>query len=53
MKHLSNCDSQRLLEQEEQKVKELIKALQAGEESGFVENFDIKKHLEMLHSKQS
>lgn len=43
----------RLLEQEEQKERELIKALQVGEESGFVENFDSKKHLEMLHRKRS
>ena len=33
----------RLLEAEEQKERELIKALQEGEQSGFVENFDFQK----------
>jgi antitoxin ParD1/3/4 len=41
----------RMLEREEQKEKELIKALEIGEESGFVENFDPKQHLEDLHRK--
>ena len=41
----------RMLEREEQKEKELIKALEVGEESGFVENFDPKQHLEDLHRK--
>lgn len=39
----------RLLEREEKKEKELIKALQIGEQSGFVENFDPKQHLKELH----
>ena len=39
----------RLLEREEKKEKELIKALQIGEQSGFVENFDSKQHLKELH----
>lgn len=39
----------RLLENEEKKEKELIRALEIGEESGFVENFDPKKHLKALH----
>jgi antitoxin ParD1/3/4 len=39
----------RLLEREEKKEKELIKALQIGEQSGFIENFDSKKHLKELH----
>lgn len=39
----------RLLESEENKEKELIKALKVGEESGFVDNFDPKQHLEELH----
>jgi antitoxin ParD1/3/4 len=39
----------RLLESEEKKERELIKALEVGEQSGFVENFDPKKHLRKLH----
>ncbi|MCF6348857.1 MAG: type II toxin-antitoxin system ParD family antitoxin [Flavobacteriaceae bacterium] len=39
----------RLLEREEKKERELIKALEIGEQSGFIENFDSKKHLEELH----
>ena len=39
----------RLLESEEKKEKELIRALEVGEESGFVENFDPKEHLKALH----
>lgn len=39
----------RLLESEERKEKELIKALVIGEKSGFVEGFDAKTHLEELH----
>jgi antitoxin ParD1/3/4 len=41
----------RLLEREEKKEKELIKALKVGEKSAFVENFNPKHHLEELHSK--
>ncbi len=41
----------RLLEQEEKKEKILIKALEAGEQSGFVENFDTKQNLNELHRK--
>jgi antitoxin ParD1/3/4 len=40
----------RLLEREERKELELIKALEIGEESGFEENFDHKAHLKKLHS---
>jgi len=40
----------RLLEREERKELELVKALEIGEESGFVENFDPKAHLKKLHS---
>jgi antitoxin ParD1/3/4 len=39
----------RLLEREEKKERELIKALEIGEKSGFVENFDPKEHLKELH----
>ena len=39
----------RLLEREEIKERELIKALESGEQSGFVADFDSKKHLEELH----
>jgi antitoxin ParD1/3/4 len=41
----------RLLESEENKERELIKALEVGEQSGFVENFDPKKNLAELHRK--
>ncbi|MFC3416285.1 type II toxin-antitoxin system ParD family antitoxin [Algoriphagus hitonicola] len=37
----------RLLESEEQKERELIKALQEGEQSGFVEDFDFQRHLKV------
>lgn len=39
----------RLLESEEKKERELMKALEVGEQSGFVENFDAKSNLEDLH----
>ncbi|MDO9038272.1 MAG: type II toxin-antitoxin system ParD family antitoxin [Lutibacter sp.] len=39
----------RLLEQEEKKERELIKALEIGEQSGFVEDFDPKQNLNQLH----
>jgi antitoxin ParD1/3/4 len=41
----------RLLEREEKKEIELIKALEVGEQSGFVEDFDPKEHLKELHRK--
>ncbi|NOR57240.1 MAG: type II toxin-antitoxin system ParD family antitoxin [Sulfurimonas sp.] len=41
----------RLLEREEKKERELIKALEIGEKSGFVENFNPKEHLKELHRK--
>ncbi|MDN3666835.1 type II toxin-antitoxin system ParD family antitoxin [Algibacter miyuki] len=41
----------RLLEREEKKESALIKALEIGEKSGFVENFDPKQNLTELHSK--
>ena len=41
----------RLLEREERKERELIKALEIGEKSGFVENFNPKEHLKELHRK--
>jgi len=41
----------RLLEREDKREKELIKALRTGEQSGFVEEFDSKLHLEDLHRK--
>ncbi len=41
----------RLLEREEKKERELIKALKIGEQSGFVENFDPKQNLTELHRK--
>ena len=39
----------RLLEREEKKEKALIKALEIGEQSGFVEDFDPKQNLKELH----
>lgn len=39
----------RLLEREEKKEQELLKALETGEESGFIENFDPKENLAALH----
>lgn len=39
----------RLLEREEKKEQELIKALEIGEKSGFVENFNPEEHLKKLH----
>ena len=41
----------RLLESEEIKERELIKALEIGEKSGFAENFDPEEHLKELHRK--
>ncbi|MGB0880785.1 MAG: type II toxin-antitoxin system ParD family antitoxin [Polaribacter sp.] len=41
----------RLLESEEKKERELIKALEIGEQSGFVEHFDPKRNLAELHRK--
>ena len=41
----------RLLEREEKKERELIKALEIGEKSGFVENFNPKQNLTELHRK--
>ncbi len=41
----------RMLEREEKKERELIKALELGEQSGFVENFDPKQNLTELHRK--
>lgn len=41
----------RLLEREENKERELIKALEIGENSGFVENFDPEQNLKKLHRK--
>ena len=38
-----------LLEREEKKERELIKALEVGENSGFVKNFDPKQHQKELH----
>ncbi|MDV7140168.1 type II toxin-antitoxin system ParD family antitoxin [Maribacter sp. TH_r10] len=41
----------RLLEHEEKKERELIKALEVGENSGFDENLDPQQHLKELHHK--
>ncbi|PKP11122.1 MAG: type II toxin-antitoxin system ParD family antitoxin [Bacteroidetes bacterium HGW-Bacteroidetes-3] len=43
----------RLLEQEEKKERELIKALEIGEQSGFIEDFDPKQNLNQLHRQNS
>ena len=42
----------RLLEEEENKIIALRKAINEGIESGFAENFDPKKHLEFLKAKK-
>lgn len=41
----------RLLESEEQKLKELRNALLEGENSGMIEDYDPVKHLAELHKK--
>ena len=41
----------RLLELEEQKIKQLRKEIQIGIDSGMVENFDPEAHLASLHKK--
>jgi antitoxin ParD1/3/4 len=41
----------RLLESEEQKIKELREALVVGEKSGFIKNFNRKEYLEKIHEK--
>lgn len=41
----------RLLEKEEKREHELIKALVIGEESGFVDDFDPAQNLKKLHQK--
>ncbi|MCB0479549.1 MAG: type II toxin-antitoxin system ParD family antitoxin [Crocinitomicaceae bacterium] len=41
----------RLLESEERRLNDLRNALIAGEQSGWVEDFDPEEHLKMLHKK--
>lgn len=41
----------RLLELEEQKIKQLRKEIEIGEKSGMVSNFDSEAHLASLHKK--
>ncbi len=41
----------RLLEEEEQKIQMLKEAIEAGEKSGYVKNFDPVKHLAELQRK--
>lgn len=41
----------RLLEKEERKIEDLRNALEVGEKSKKIENFDAKSHLQELHSK--
>ncbi len=41
----------RMLEREEKKERELIKALEVGEQSGFVEDFNPKHNLAELHKR--
>lgn len=43
----------RLLEEEEQKKKALYAAIIEGEESGYLENFDLKENLKKLNRKAS
>lgn len=42
----------RLLEEEENKIAALKKAINEGIESGIAENFDPKQHLELLKAKR-
>jgi len=41
----------RLLEEEETKIDALKEALELGENNGFAEDFNAKKHLKDLHAK--
>jgi len=41
----------RLLDNEERKTKELNKALEIGEKSKMISNFDANSHLQSLHNK--
>lgn len=41
----------RLVDEREQKIRLLREAIEAGEKSGYVKNFDPIKHLELLKSK--
>jgi len=43
----------RLFEQEENKKKALIKELEKGEDSGFIEDFDKNEFLNSMHNKYS
>ncbi len=43
----------RLLETEEQKIENLRKALELGENSGFLDNFNPEDHLQELHRRNS
>ena len=41
----------RLVEEQESKIELLREAIEAGEKSGYVKNFDPVKHLAQLHKK--
>jgi len=43
----------RKIDEEEQKIKILREAIEAGEKSGYVKNFDPVKFLEKMHTKHS
>ncbi len=43
----------RMIDEKEQKIIALRKAIEAGENSGYIEDFDPNIHLEMLKSKPS
>jgi len=43
----------RKIDEEEQKIKLLREAIEAGEKSGYVKNFDPVKFLEKMHAKHS
>jgi antitoxin ParD1/3/4 len=43
----------RKIDEEEQKIKILREAIEAGENSGYVKNFDPIKFLEKMHKKHS
>ncbi len=41
----------RMIDEQEQKIKILREAIKAGEESGYIDNFDPGQHLANLHKK--
>ena len=42
----------RLVEKEEEKIEALRKAIQIGEDSGYLEHYDVEEHLKELNSRK-